>query len=69
MIFDGAFSAAGDDDNVFDARGDRFFDRILNERLVDQRQHLFGRGFGGGKEPGPKAGSGNDRFSDSRDVT
>ncbi len=42
MIFNRALPAAGDDDNVFDPGRDRFFHDILNQRFVDQRQHLFG---------------------------
>jgi hypothetical protein len=66
VIFDGAFTAAGNDDNILDARRHCFFDGVLNERFVDQRQHLFRGCFCGWKESCPKAGRGNDRFSDSQ---
>ena len=37
MVLDRALPSPGDDDNVFDSRGDRFFHRILNQWLVDER--------------------------------
>src|SRR5688572_15584114 len=52
MILDRALPSASDDNYVFDAGLNRFLDAILNQRLVDQRQHLFGLGFGGGQEAG-----------------
>ena len=55
VIFDSALAPPGHDDDVGDARADRLLDDVLNERFVDQRQHLFGLGLGGGKEPGPQA--------------
>ena len=63
MIFDGAFAAAGDDDNVFDPGGDRFFDGILNERFVDQGKHFLGGGFGRGKKASAEAGRGKNGFA------
>src|SRR4051794_26613863 len=41
MIFNGGFPAAGDDDDVLDSRLQRFFDAILNDRLVYDGQHLL----------------------------
>ena len=41
VIFDGSLAATGDDNYRFDSRRDRFFDHVLNQGLVDQRQHLF----------------------------
>ena len=64
MVFDRPFSAARDDDDVLDARGDGFFDRVLDQRFVHQREHLFGRGFGGRKKAGSQAGGGDDGFPD-----
>src|SRR5215475_9254804 len=50
VILDRVLSAAGDQDDVRDARADRFFDAVLDDRLVDQREHLFGLGLGRRKE-------------------
>ena len=63
MVLDRAFAPPGDDDNVFDSGGDRFFHGILNQWLVDERQHLFGRGFRRGKEASAKACGGNHGFA------
>ena len=45
-----AFAAARDKDHVAHTGRIGFFDRVLNQRLVHHRQHLFGRGFGGGQK-------------------
>jgi hypothetical protein len=42
MIFDGALSTAGNDDDVFNAGSDSLLHRVLNQRLIHQRKHLFG---------------------------
>ena len=42
MILHGAFAAARNDDDVLDPRSQSFFDTILNNGLVDERQHLLG---------------------------
>src|ERR1051326_7246284 len=47
MIFDGSLAASSDDDDGFDAGSDRFFNDVLNERLINKRQHLFRRRFRG----------------------
>ena len=41
MILDRVLAAAGDEDDVVDAGGERLFDAVLDDRLVDERQHLF----------------------------
>ena len=64
MIFDGVLAAAGDEDDVVDAGRDRFFDAVLDDRLVDERQHFLGLRFGGGEESGAEAGGGEDGFAD-----
>ena len=56
VVLDRALLARGDDDDLLDARGDGLFDRVLDDRLVDQRQHLFGLRLGGGQEAGAPAG-------------
>ena len=47
VVFDGRLAAAGDDDDLIAAGGQRLFDAVLDDGLVDQRQHFFGNGFGG----------------------
>ena len=44
--------------------GDRLLDAVLNDRLVDQRQHFFRLRLGGGKKPGAEAGGGKDGLAD-----
>ena len=52
VIFDGALAAAGDEDHFGDAGCHGFFDRVLDQRLVDDGQHLLRARLGGGEEPG-----------------
>ena len=63
MVLDRAFAPPGDDDNVFDSGGDRFFHGILNQWFVDERQHFFGRCFRRGKEASAKACGGDHGFA------
>ncbi len=55
MVLDGPLLAAGDDDDLLDPGGHGLFDRVLDDRLVHQRQHLLGLCLGGGQEAGPPA--------------
>ena len=64
MILDDAFVAAGDEDEMFDAGFARLVDHVLDERPVDDRQHLFRHGFGGRQEAGAEAGDGENGFAD-----
>lgn len=59
VIFDRTFSSSGNDDDVFDAGCDGLLHDVLNQRLVDQREHLFGRGFGSGEKACAQSSSGN----------
>ena len=63
VVLDGVLAAPGDEDDVVDARGDRFLDAVLDDRLVDEREHLLGLGLGGGEEPRAEAGGGEDGFA------
>src|SRR5262249_24073607 len=63
MIFDRGLAATGDENEFLDAGGARFLDRILDQRLVDQRQHLFWPRLGRGKEAGAKTADGKDRLA------
>jgi hypothetical protein len=56
MILDGALRAAGDEHQRVSARRQGFVHCILNERLVDDRQHLLGARFGHGQESRAAAG-------------
>ena len=42
VVLDGALVDRGDDDDLVDAGSDRLFDRVVNDRPVDERQHFFG---------------------------
>ena len=44
MILDRAFAATRDKDHLFNTGLTRLIDRILDERAIDNRQHLFGNG-------------------------
>jgi hypothetical protein len=56
VILDRAFAAAGDNDDVLDARGYALFSDILDLWLVDNRQHFFRLGFGRRQEARAQAG-------------
>ena len=64
MVFDGALAAAGHDDDVLDPRMERLLHAVLDDRLVDDGQHLFGLRLGGGEESRPEPGGGEHGFSD-----
>ena len=44
---------------------DRLLDRVLDDRPVDERQHLLGDGLGRRQESGPEARGGQDGLSDA----
>jgi hypothetical protein len=50
MILDGALGTSGDEDQGVGAGGERLVDRILNERLIDDRQHFLRAGLGDGEK-------------------
>ena len=56
-------AAAGDHAELLDAGGPRFLDRVLDQRLVDDRQHFLGHRLGGGQEPGAQAGDGQNSLA------
>ena len=41
VVLDRALGVAGDEDELFGAGGQRLFGRVLDQRLVDDRQHLL----------------------------
>ena len=63
MVFDRRFALAGHEDDVFDAGGASFLDGVLDQRLVDQGQHLLGDGLGRRQEPGAQSGNRENRFT------
>src|SRR5579859_472236 len=62
MIFHGAFSAPGDDNDVLDPGGDCFFNAVLNDGLVDQSQHFLRNYLGSREETCAQAARGKDDF-------
>jgi len=60
MILDRRLAAAGDNDDLVDAGGQRLFDAVLDQRLVHQGEHLLGDGLGCRQETCAKTGSRKD---------
>ena len=65
VILDRALLGRGDDDDLLDPGGDRLFDRVLDDRLVDQRQHLLRLGLRRRQEAGAPARGGEDGLSNA----
>src|SRR5215813_5635872 len=64
MVFDDSLVAAGDEDEVLDAGLARLIDHVLDQRPVDDRQHLLGHRLGGREEAGAETGNRENRFAD-----
>ena len=64
MILDHALVAAGDEDEMLDARLLGLVDDILDQRLVDDGQHFLRHRLGGGQEAGAETGDREDGFAD-----
>ncbi|RWA51779.1 hypothetical protein AU476_20850 [Cupriavidus sp. UYMSc13B] len=60
MVLDGALGAAGDKDHLGNAGGHGFFHGVLDQWLVDDRQHFLRARFGGGEEAGAQSRDGED---------
>ena len=45
VVLDGALAQRGDDDHLVEARCRRLFHRVLDDRRIDERQHLLGLRF------------------------
>ena len=56
MILDRVLAPTGDQDNGIGARRDRLLHAILDDRFVDQREHLLRLRLRGGKESRPESG-------------
>src|SRR5205823_6539235 len=68
VVLDRVLPAARHENDVVDAGGDGFLDAVLNDRLVDERQHFLRLGFGGRKESRAEARGRKDGFSDDRHI-
>src|SRR5574340_518033 len=65
VVLDRPLLAARDDDDLLDAGGNGLLDRVLDDRLVDERQHLLRLRLGRGKEARTPAGGGEHGLSDA----
>ncbi len=63
VILDRPLLAAGDDDDLLDAGLDRLFDSVLDDRLVNEREHLLRLRLGGREEAGPPSRGRKDRLA------
>src|ERR1700724_3750747 len=52
MIFDSVLASPCNDNDVLDSRCHAFLDHILNERLINDGEHLFRLRFGGRQKSG-----------------
>ena len=64
MVLDRALRAAGDEDQAAGPRRQRLLHRVLDQRLVDDRQHFLRARLGGGQEARAAAGDGENRKTD-----
>ena len=66
MILDRVLAASGDQDDVGDAGRDRLFDAVLDDWLVDERQHLFRLRLGRREKPRAESCGRKDGFAQWR---
>ena len=64
MVFDDAFAAVGDDQDVLNTGGDRLLHDILDSGFIDDREHFLGACFGHRQDARTETGRRNDRFFD-----
>ena len=64
MILDDALVAAGDEDEMLDSRLAGFVHDVLDERPVDDRQHLLRHGLGRRQKASAEPGDGEHGFAD-----
>jgi hypothetical protein len=64
MIVNRALAPARDKEEFFDARRLGLLDGVMNERLVDDRQHLFGHRLGRRQKPGAQPGDRENGLAD-----
>ena len=63
MVLDDALVASGDENELLDARLARLVDHVLEDRPIDDRQHLLGDGLGRGQEAGAETRDGKHGLS------
>jgi hypothetical protein len=63
MILDDALVASGHEDEMFDAGLTGLVHDVLDQRAIDDRQHLLGHRLGGGQEAGPETGDRQNGFA------
>jgi hypothetical protein len=66
VILDCALRGARDENQLFGARLERLLHCVLDQGLVDDRQHFFRRCFGSGQKAGSPARNGEHDGSDRR---
>ena len=69
VVLDGLLRPAGHDQDVGDAGPHGLLDHVLDARLVDQGEHLLGRGLRGRQEPGAQACRGDHCLADAHPRT
>ena len=67
VILDCVLTAPGDDDDVGDARLRSLLDAVLDDRLVDQHEHLLGLRLRSREKASTESSSGEDGFPNRRD--
>ena len=65
MILDHRLVAAGDEDEMLDARLARLFDAMLQHRAIDHGQHFLRHGLGGGQNARAEAGDRENGFANA----
>ena len=65
VVLDRPLLAGGDDDDLLDPGGDGLLDRVLDDRLVDERQHLLRLRLRGRQEASAPAGGGEDGLANA----
>lgn len=66
VIFQRALAATGHDGDLVQTSIQCFFNAILDQWLVDHRQHFLGHGFGSGQEASTVAGCREQAFLDHK---
>ncbi len=64
VIADGFLAVGDHEDDVGDTGGDDFLNGVLDEGLVDDREHFFRDGLGRGEHAGAESGCEDDGFGD-----
>ena len=65
VVLDSLLRVTGDEHEMVDSGRHRLLHRVLDERLVDDREHLLGERLGRRQEPGAQPRHGEDGLSDS----